>query len=283
VSFEPQPHPDAGPGIDAEAGTPSTDQRTAGGDEFYAPTAEPTALAAETTPSPRLSRGLALVEVLLCSGFPTQLFIAQVLASAGMRPLTASGQFSTAFIFTLSLADALLIVGLVVLFLRGRGESPFAVLFGRRPLLPEGVLGLLLVPVVFLLGVIILAVAHLLAPWLHNVVHNPLEPLMSSPGSAALFALVAIISGGVREEVQRAFILHRFEQRLGGAALGLAVSSVLFGAGHVIQGWDAAIATAVFGAFWGAIYLGRRSIGAPLISHAGFDLAMIIRYTLYGL
>jgi membrane protease YdiL (CAAX protease family) len=146
----------------------------------------------------------------------------------------------------------------------------------------EAVLGVLLVPAVFLVAALVLMVVHLLAPSLHNVSKNPLETLLGSPTRAVLFGLVVIVSGGLREEVQRAFILHRFEQHLGGARLGLVLSSLAFGAGHLIQGWDAAFATAALGALWGLLYLARRSIAAPAVSHAGFDLAQIIRYTLYG-
>ena len=57
-----------------------------------------------------------------------------------------------------------------------------------------------------------------------------------------------MIAGGVREEVQRGFILHRFEQYLGGGARwASSCYSVLFGLGHLEQGWDAAIATGVLG------------------------------------
>ena len=83
--------------------------------------------------------------------------------------------------------------------------------------------------------------------------------------------LVVVLAGGVREEVQRAFLLRRFEQWLGGGAVGLVVTSVLFGAGHRIQGLDAAVATGVLGAFWGLVYLRRRSVVAPVVSHAGFE------------
>jgi membrane protease YdiL (CAAX protease family) len=84
-----------------------------------------------------------------------------------------------------------------------------------------------------------------------------------------------IVAGGIREEIQRAFLLHRFEQWLGGGGVGVLVTSVAFGAGHLIQGVDAAIATGLLGAFWGVVYLRRRSIVAPMISHAGFDLLQI--------
>jgi uncharacterized protein len=56
------------------------------------------------------------------------------------------------------------------------------------------------------------------------------------------------------------------------------LTSAAFGAGHLLQGADAAIATALLGAFWGAIYLRRRSMVAPMVSHAGFDLLQIAQF-----
>ena len=76
-----------------------------------------------------------------------------------------------------------------------------------------------------------------------------------------------MIAGGVREEIQRGFVLRRFEQYLGGGAIGLVVFSVLFGLGHLEQGRDVALATAVLGAFWGvdlpAAPIDRRPDGRP--------------------
>lgn len=233
-------------------------------------------------PSRLAARVGAAFEVAVCSDFPTQLLIAQLLLLAGIAPFGPDRRFSAAFVITLSLADAVLLVGLVLWFLYLHGERPRDVLFGRRPAWREALLGVMLVPVVFLLAMVVLGLLQVLAPALHNVARNPLESLIRSPADALLLALVAIISGGVREEVQRAFILHRFEQHLGGAPLGLVLFSFVFGAGHAIQGWDAVITTAALGAFWGVVYLARRSIAAPAVSHAGFDLAEIIRYTLYG-
>ncbi len=116
----------------------------------------------------------------------------------------------------------------------------------------------------FLIVVVLLNALRLWAPWLHNVPTNPLEELAAGgPMNAAMFALVAIFAGGVREELQRAFLLHRFEQHLGGARVGVIVLSVAFGLGHFVQGWDAAITTGTLGAFWAVLYLRRRSSVAP--------------------
>ena len=117
------------------------------------------------------------------------------------------------------------------------------------------------------------------APSLHTVEHNPLQDLLRSPRDAWLFALVVVVAGGVREEIQRAFLLHRFE-RLARRRHGRRSSSraSAFGAGHLLQGVDAAIATGLLGAFWGVVYLRRRSCVAPIVSHAGFDLLQIVQF-----
>ena len=86
------------------------------------------------------------------------------------------------------------------------------------------------------------------------------------------------MAGGVREEIQRAFILHRFDVWLGGGTVGLVVGSIAFGAGHIVQGYDAAIATGLLGVFWGVVYLRRRSVIAPIVSHSGFNLLELLQY-----
>ena len=107
-----------------------------------------------------------------------------------------------------------------------------------------------------------------LLPNLHTVPENPFEALARSPAGAFALLLVAMVAGGIREEMQRAFLLHRFRTDLGGAAIGLLLTSAAFGIGHLVQGWDAVLVTAALGAFWGALFLARGSILAAVASHA---------------
>ena len=226
------------------------------------------------------TRVRALLEVLACSGLPSQLLIANGLRMAGVAPLDAAGRLTATFVFTLSLLDTLVITALAVLFVRASGERPRDVFVGPRRPAREALLGLGLVPVIVVLVLAAMGLLRLAAPWLRNVPENPLEQLLSSPGRAALFAVVGIVAGGFREELQRAFVLHRFEQFLGGPWVGLAIVSIAFGAGHAVQGWDAMITTGLLGACWGAIYLVRRSAIAPTVSHAGFNTIEILRVVL---
>jgi membrane protease YdiL (CAAX protease family) len=220
---------------------------------------------------------LSLLEVLLCSGFPTQLLIGGLLIVLGAR-VSSADTLPFGFVVAVSLLDTLAIVALVVLFLRLRGERARDVLVGRRRVWAEVRRGVFYLPLVFALVIALGAIVQTWLPWLHNVPKNPLQAMLTSPGRVAIFAVVAVLAGGLREEVQRAFILHRFEQDLGGARLGLVVFSVAFGLGHLTQGFDAALITGTLGLLWGVLYLARRSIIAPAVSHSLFNLLKIALY-----
>jgi membrane protease YdiL (CAAX protease family) len=223
-----------------------------------------------------VERAGAALEVLLCSGFPTQLILTVVLMTFGLRAKLPDGHLSAAFIFALTLADTALLVGLVVFFLRAHHESMRLTLFRHVSSGRELAFGLLLIPISFIVAATVVKSAQLIDPALHNVARNPLADLARTRGAAIMFAFVVMIAGGVREEIQRGFILLRFQQYLGGGALGLVLFSVLFGIGHLEQGHDVAIAVATLGAFWGIIYLRRRSVVGPMVAHAGFNLAQVI-------
>ena len=92
-------------------------------------------------------------------------------------------------------------------------------LLGTRPVAGEVLRGFGLLPWVFLLAVVTGMVLMRWAPGLFTP--NPFATLASTRMEFVVLALVAVLAGGVREEIQRAFILHRFEQRLGGALVGV--------------------------------------------------------------
>ena len=229
-----------------------------------------------------IERAAAALEVILCSGFPTQIVVITFLSAVGMKVRLAGGQLSPPFVFALTLLDTLLLVGLIVFFMRAHRESVREQLFGTRPKGREILLGILLIPASFLVIIFVLVVVQMVAPSLRNVPHNPLQDLVRNRWDAVIFAFVVMIAGGVREEIQRGFVLRRFEQYLGGGSVGLVVFSVLFGLGHLEQGRDVALATATLGAFWGLIFLRRRSIVGPMIGHAGFNLAQVIKFLTIG-
>jgi membrane protease YdiL (CAAX protease family) len=241
---------------------------------FHGPTPDP----ASPEPSAVSHRIVALLEILICSDYPTQLALGTTFAALGYGPYARGGELRVSYVVGLSIADAILLLGLIFLFLHSHGERPRDVLLGRRPLAREAAIGMPLTLVALGIAVIVLLTIQRFAPSLHTVSRNPLQALLASPRDAWLFAFVVVVAGGVREEIQRAFLLHRFDVWLGGGTVGLIVTSIGFGAGHLLQGADAALATGLLGAFWGLVYLRRRSAVAPMVSHAGFDLIQIVQF-----
>jgi membrane protease YdiL (CAAX protease family) len=233
------------------------------------------AVAAPTPPQPDPWR--AWGEIVVCSGYPTQLLLAVLIQASGMDPRRPDGSLSGSFVFTLSLLDTVLLLTLIVWLMRLRGERPRTIFFGERPVAPEVGVGFLSLPVVVTIVIVLMLAIRVFAPSLHNVPNNPLEGLLGSQTGLLAFLFVVIVAGGLREELQRAFLLHRFRTDLGSAGIGVAITSLAFGLGHTLQGWDAAVITGVLGATWGVMYLARRNAIAPIVSHSLFNSGELLR------
>jgi membrane protease YdiL (CAAX protease family) len=223
------------------------------------------------------ARVVAAIEVLLCSDFPTQIAIGGTLQALGYGP-PPHGPLNIGYVVALSLGDAVLLIALILAMLYAHGERPCDVLLGRGRVGREVALGVPLIVVALAIAVAVMLTLRRFMPSLRTVPDNPLQELMRSPRDAWLFAVVLLAAGGIREEIQRAFLLHRFDVWLGGPIVGLAVTSIGFGAGHLIQGADAAVTTGLLGAFWGYVYFLRKSCVAPMVSHAGFDLVQVVQF-----
>jgi membrane protease YdiL (CAAX protease family) len=224
---------------------------------------------------------LALAEVVLASGFPTQFALGSLLIVAGLTPFGPDRRLSIAYLALLMPADTALLFAIVVWRLRAGGERVSDVLVGGRRWTRESWLGTGFIPLVIAGAATAMVLLRTAWPALHNVDSNPFEALITSRFDALALGVLVIVTGGIKEEVQRAFVLHRFDQSLGGARFGLALYSIAFGAGHVIQGYDVAIVTALLGVAWGAMFLWRRSLIAPSVSHAGFNAAQVLQFVVF--
>lgn len=223
-------------------------------------------------------RIIALIEIVLCSSVPTQLIIGRFMLAAGWSFVPAP---TLSTVVVLSVADTIVLIAMMVILTHAHGERMRTLWLGNQSILPEAGLGLLLVPPVFVIVGVLMTLLARLGPVLHNVPTNPLEQLATGGAhDAVLLGVVAIVAGGVREELQRAFLLQRFERHLGGTVVGVLVLSTAFGLGHLLQGRDAAVTTGVLGAFWAIAYLRRRSSVAPMVSHAGFNALEVLRVAL---
>ena len=57
-------------------------------------------------------------------------------------------------------------------------------------------------------------------------------------------------------------------------------SPLAFGAFHLDQGYDVALAICCLGLFWGLAYIRRRSAILPMVNHASFNATQVIQIML---
>lgn len=229
-----------------------------------------------------MPKWLAIAQALAVCGAPTQILIVVVLwFTSDLIQFDDTGvRMSLEFIATVQLLDTALVALLIRVFLELNGEDSHDVFVGRRPVFGEMLRGLLFVPVAFVGVTAVVLGLRALAPGLHSVEVNPLSQYMRTPLEASIFMVVVVLGGGVKEELQRAFILRRFAQSLGGIRLGLTITTLVFGLLHVTQGYDAAIAIGLLGLFWGLLYAKRQSAVMSMTNHAAFDAVQVMQYVL---
>lgn len=220
----------------------------------------------------------------MVSGLPTQLVMAAVLlVGLGVNPLSDDGVdylMSLEFMAVTMLLDTALTALLLRIFLAMSGEDSRTVFIGKRPVFGEILRGVALVPLVFIGVTIVVLGIRTLFPWTHNVAESPMLRYMETPFETVIFLVVVTLGGGIKEELQRAFVLHRFEHYLGGRRVGLIVFSALFGILHYPQGIDVSVSIGLLGLFWGVLYLKRRSAILTMANHATFNAAQVAQAVL---
>jgi hypothetical protein len=82
------------------------------------------------------ARATALLEVLVCSDYPTQLATQLALRAFGLG-VGPHDSLTIGFVVALSLVDTALLVGLIVLFLYAHGDQLRDVFLGARPIASE--------------------------------------------------------------------------------------------------------------------------------------------------
>jgi uncharacterized protein len=219
---------------------------------------------------------LALLEILLLSGIVSAAFASLALSAfLGKKLNFLANNVNTlsAFLFLDSGFTFLLLAA--ILRIHGERLRDIGLSWDRWKLHLS--LGLALVPILFLAEGIATAVFR---DCFHKyyMEQNPLLTIIHTPQQLVLFIFAALITGGVKEELQRAFILKRFSRRLGGAGLGLVLWSLVFGLGHYAQGAQGIAAGVIYGFAFGVLYLWRGSLIGPMAAHGTYDVLTLLLY-----
>jgi len=196
--------------------------------------------------------------------------------------------------------EATLTLILIVWFLHYRGENLSTLGWVWKNIGPEVGWGIACVPVLFVSTIFVSIFFQNFFPKYVSTA-NPLLDLVEDSGDLALFLMSSLYVGGIKEEIQRAFVLDRFERYLGaillwpflrfvdlsnscreevsrrlGVVVGLILWSILFAVGHAVQGVDSAAAAGVLGLLFGLLYLWRRNLIAPMVAHALFNVTTLL-------
>jgi membrane protease YdiL (CAAX protease family) len=221
-----------------------------------------------------LDKTQAFVEILLVSGLLSSFLAALPFASrmAG-EPFPKDTRLLTGFI----IVEACITLLLLTLLLKAHRETFRDLGLAGDRLAANVFIAIAVLPVLFVTNI---AVSELFRRYLPGffIEKNPLVELIRTPRDLWLFLLSAIFAGGIKEELQRAFVITRFRQHLGGAWLGLILWSFAFAAGHYLQGLQGVVIAGVLGIVFGVVYLVRRSVVAPMVSHAAYDVIVLTGY-----
>ena len=218
----------------------------------------------------------AFIEVLLISGILSS-FIAALIFSAVHGENENLFSMNATIVASFILLESGITLLLLVIILKANRETASGLgLHGYR-WKSQLLLGLALVPIFFLINMIVGGAFRIFLPE-YYIERNPLIDIIQTPQQLALFIFSALIAGGIKEELQRAFILNRFRRYLGGAWLGLVLWSVAFGAGHYVQGVQGITLASLYGLIFGITYLMSGSLIAPIVAHSAYDTVALIAY-----
>ena len=220
-------------------------------------------------------RFLALIEVIVVAlaGTLIGLAIMALFGYSGLELMESGTRLSAFMILEATLT--LLLVG-ALLALRGQTSR---LIGAATPKLSNLLFGFACVPLLFVVTLVVGTFFRAFAPdWVTD--QNPLLALIQSPLDVALFVLASCFTGGLKEEVQRAFVLERFRSHLGGVWFGLALWTAFFAYGHLAQGADNAIGAGALGLAFGLLYILRGSLWGPVGAHALFNTTTVLLYWL---
>jgi membrane protease YdiL (CAAX protease family) len=220
----------------------------------------------------RIVERLATVFEVILVAFLGSIVAQVVLAGAGLSPMAGAPQLA-AFMWS----EAVLTLLILTALLRMRRERWKNLGWTSQHLHADARIGLLVLPGLFVVTFIVGGLFHRFWPQYVSEKNDLLE-MIKTGRDLALFLISSVFVGGFKEEIQRAFILKRFERDLGGIWVGLLVWTPVFGALHYVQGADKAFGAALLGLVFGLLYIWRRRLTSPIVAHALYDVTTLVLF-----
>jgi len=118
---------------------------------------------------------------------------------------------------------------------------------------------------------------ELVQNWLHASRSASVAAMLpTSVHEKAAWLLLALSAGFCEEIVFRGYLQRQFTAFTHSAVLGLIVQAIIFGVGHLYQGWKLAVVITVYGLLYGLLVLGQRHLRSAMLAHAWADIIILL-------
>ena len=225
----------------------------------------------------------AVFEIIMVSGVVSSFLVSLVFAAIFGRDRMKLMEMDIGLLAAYLLSESAAAFLILFILMKTRGETLSALGLNLRNWKKHVLLGVLAAPFLIIVSVVTGLAFKLFLPE-YALEKNPLLEMIRSPRHLALFITAGIVAGGIKEELQRAFILCRFKYHLGGSIAGLVIWSLVFGAGHYAQGLQGVCAAAILGFIFGVLYLAHGNLILPITAHAVYNtLALTIYWFTIGI
>jgi CAAX protease family protein len=87
----------------------------------------------------------------------------------------------------------------------------------------------------------------------------------------AVFVVLAVFAGFCEEIIFRGYLQRQFTAWTGNVSAGVVLQAIVFGAGHIYQGWKGVAVISVYGAMFGVLAALRKSLRPGILQHCGQD------------
>jgi uncharacterized protein len=86
-----------------------------------------------------------------------------------------------------------------------------------------------------------------------------------------VFVVLAVFAGFCEEIIFRGYLQRQFTAWTRSVPVGIALQAIVFGSGHIYQGWKGVVVISVYGAMFGILAAMRKSLRPGIIQHCAQD------------
>lgn len=226
-------------------------------------------MATIATAAPQRSRPEAVAPTWHTIGFLVLMFSAAFLQAFRLIPFRVHTRMQF-YLFTI-VFEVLMVIYVWVFGLRVRGKTLRELIGGKWD---SAAAVLLDIGISLLFGIIVLLVLGVLRYMLGANPAAVRAIKVLSPRSTAellVWVLLSTTAGFCEELLFRGYLQRQLLALTTRIEIAIPLQAIVFGVGHLYEGWKGAVSIVVYGAMFGWLAVLRKSLRPGMLQHAGYD------------